>query len=101
MYSKLLIRKADIKKRGMLKDIYCCLCSVEQIGKIISNIALGIEQERELKNNKGVKIFKIKLSNILQRNEWMEQLVNCSVKCKVHRHLKITETSNQNLKKKE
>lgn len=84
----------------MLKDTYCYPCSVEQIGKMNSNVALGIDRDKEWKNNMGVKIFKIKLSNILQRNEWLEQLVNCSVKCKVYRHLKITETSNQSLKKK-
>lgn len=38
----------------MLKDTYCYSCSVEQIGKIVSNVALGIMQDKELKNNKGV-----------------------------------------------
>lgn len=56
MCTRLLIREADIKKkkRGMLKDTYCYPCSVEQIGKIVSNVALGIKQDKEWKNNKGV-----------------------------------------------
>lgn len=62
MYGRLLIRKADIlKKGGMLKDIYCYPFSVEQISKMISNVAWGIEQDKEWKNNKGVEIFKINL----------------------------------------
>lgn len=69
MYSILLIRKADIKKKqkGMLKYIYYYLFFL-QIGKMISNVTLGIEQDKEWKNNRKAIIFKIKLS--WEMNGW-------------------------------
>lgn len=106
VYNRLLIRKTDIKKkksrnveRLRLLTLFCCANRQNYFKCCI--FAFAIEQDKEWTNNMGVKIFKIKLSNILQRNEWMEQLVNCSVKYKVHRLLKITEKSNQSLKGKE
>lgn len=69
MYSILLIRKADIKKNK--KECWNTFITTSfflQIDKMISNVTLGIEQDKEWKNNRKAIIFKIKLS--WEMNGW-------------------------------